>query len=165
MASNQVAMTLTIAYWIASVPFGATLVNYSAPWIWIGWVLAVLFFVIPLTAILWFIALFDRFANSISPGSTSRSLERSCPRFMPGASWFEALEIMALESFRTINCLDLRRRDPQSFYHVSKEKTDDRSCWKNLCVLLVHTHRLATNPRIAAEPVRSFDAPPIENPF
>jgi hypothetical protein len=24
MASNQVAMTLTIAYWIASVPFGAT---------------------------------------------------------------------------------------------------------------------------------------------
>jgi hypothetical protein len=28
--------------------------------IWIGWVLAVLFFVIPLTAILWFIALLDR---------------------------------------------------------------------------------------------------------
>jgi MFS family permease len=60
MASNQVAITLTIAYWIASVPFDATLVNYSAPWIWIGWVLAVLSFVIPLTAILWFIALLDR---------------------------------------------------------------------------------------------------------
>jgi hypothetical protein len=68
--------------------------------------------------------------NSTSPGSTSRSLERSYPRFMPGASWFEVLEIMALESFRTINCLDVRRRDPPSIYHVGKEKTDDRSCWK-----------------------------------
>jgi hypothetical protein len=63
MASNQVATTLTIAYWIASIPFGASLVRYSAPWIWIGWVLAVLFFVIPLAAILWFIALLDRFAK------------------------------------------------------------------------------------------------------
>ena len=63
MVSNQVATTLAIAYWIASVPVGASLVNYSAPWIWIGWVLAVLFFVIPLTAILWFMALLDRFAK------------------------------------------------------------------------------------------------------
>jgi hypothetical protein len=30
---------------------------------------------------------------------------------------------------------------------------------------VLHTHRLATNPRIVAEPVQSFDAPPIENPF
>ena len=63
MSSNQVATTLTIAYWIASVPFGASLVNYSAPWFWIGWVLAVLFFVIPLTAILWFMVLLDRLAK------------------------------------------------------------------------------------------------------
>jgi len=36
---------------------------------------------------------------------------------------------------------------------------------KNLCVLLVHTHRLAANPTIVGEPVRSFDALPIENLF
>ncbi len=65
MVSNQVATTLAIAYWIASVPIGASLVNYSAPWIWIGWVLAVLFFVIPLTAILWFMVLLDRLAKRL----------------------------------------------------------------------------------------------------
>ena len=63
MVSNQAATTLAIAYWIASVPIGASLVNYSAAWIWIGWVLAVLFFVIPLTAILWFMVLLDRRAK------------------------------------------------------------------------------------------------------
>ncbi|HTD73917.1 MAG TPA: hypothetical protein VK652_10350 [Steroidobacteraceae bacterium] len=41
MASNQVAKPLTIVYWIASIPFGASLIKYSARWIWVGWVLAV----------------------------------------------------------------------------------------------------------------------------
>ena len=60
MSSNKVATTIAMAYWIATVPFGASLVNHSAPWFWIGWVLAVLFFAIPLTAILWFMVLLDR---------------------------------------------------------------------------------------------------------
>jgi hypothetical protein len=63
MASNRVATILTIAYWIASIHFGARMVNYSARWIWVGWVLTVLFFVIPLTAILWFLVLLDRLAK------------------------------------------------------------------------------------------------------
>jgi len=63
MASNQVATTLTIAYWIATVPVGTSRVNYSAPWIWIGWVLAVLFFAITITSILWIMVLLDRFAK------------------------------------------------------------------------------------------------------
>ena len=63
MAGNQVATTFTIAYWVASIPFGASLVNYSARWIWVGWILAVSFFAIPLTGILWFLVLLDRLAK------------------------------------------------------------------------------------------------------
>jgi len=51
--ANQVAIALTVAYWIGTVPLGMSLVNYSPPWFWIGWSAAVLFFAIPLTAILW----------------------------------------------------------------------------------------------------------------
>jgi hypothetical protein len=63
MASNQVATTFMIAHWIATVPVGTSPVNYSAPWFWIGWLAAVLFFAIPLTAILCIMVLLDRFAK------------------------------------------------------------------------------------------------------
>jgi hypothetical protein len=63
MASNQVATTFTAAYWIGTVPLGMSLVNYSAPWFWIGWIAAVLFFDIPLTAILWIMVLLARFSR------------------------------------------------------------------------------------------------------
>src|SRR5260370_28072511 len=88
MVSNQVATTLAIAYGIASVPIGASLVNYSAPWFWIGWVLAVLFFVIPLTAILLFIAVLYRFAKSSTNNSSLRGFyfsRRSRPSLYPKA--------------------------------------------------------------------------------
>jgi hypothetical protein len=72
MASNQVATTFTAAYWIGTVPLGMSLVNYSAPWFWIGWIAAVLFFDIPLTAILWIMVLLARFSRFNISGTHSR---------------------------------------------------------------------------------------------
>lgn len=68
--ANQVAIVLTVAYWIGTIPLAMTLVNYSWPWFWIGWFAAVLFFAIPLTALLWILLPLSRCARfKISEGS------------------------------------------------------------------------------------------------
>lgn len=61
--SNQIAKAFTIAYWIATVFLGASLVKYSARWLGIGWFAAALFFGVPLTVILWVVVLLERFAK------------------------------------------------------------------------------------------------------
>jgi hypothetical protein len=79
MASNQVATTFTAAYWIGTVPLGMSLVNYSAPWFWIGWIAAVLFFDIPLTAILWIMVLLARFSRFNISGTHFAAIGTAVP--------------------------------------------------------------------------------------
>jgi hypothetical protein len=91
MASNQVATTFTAAYWIGTVPLGMSLVNYSAPWFWIGWIAAVLFFDIPLTAILWIMVLLARFSRFNILGTHFAAIGTAVPAlyasYMMAGTW------------------------------------------------------------------------------